>query len=199
MSTDSSYDSVSEQFRTYLVEIVFHGVGYYTIWFTDMTTSDEQDKILINAEGEALLFPGIDQLKRYIRSALPDLPDARNFEGWVNAYSLDKPYAVENIDEVRQSIANFRTVSGSQKAEVLDQLDLFNFIGDYRDLVQDDYLEEKMRDPVMSSFFDAAYTFFFWKTPEGTEDPGIDPEQFKTLFNEIIDYFISRTRVVTVE
>jgi hypothetical protein len=196
MADAEGFDSVSEMFRKYLVKFIMDTNEYYTIWFTDMSTSDQQDKMFISASGELLLFSDIGKVKNYIRSALPDLPDATNFEGWVKNYELDSAYAVYDFDDLQRSISEFGSVSALRREDALDQLDCFNLIGDYRDLVNDQFLEEKMRSPIMSEFFDLAYVFHFWKTPEGTIDPGIDPVEFKETFGEIVRYFFSRIKIL---
>ncbi len=48
-----------------------------------------------------------------------------------------------------------------------------------------------MDAPIMSEFFDSAYNFHFWKRTEDLKDPELDREEFKTAFNEIIDYFVN--------
>jgi len=197
-ATKGISDPVSEQFRTYLIKIVLEQTEYYSIWFTDISTADEQDKLLTNSEGEVLVFTSIEGLKRYIQSHLQNLPDSRNFEGWINGYTRNAAYTIYDIDDVRRSISEFDKVSTTANDDASKQIDLFNLIGDYRDLVHDEFLEEKMDDPVMQDFFDGTYTFHFWRTPEGASDPEIDPGKFKELFNQIIDYFVSRIQMINV-
>jgi hypothetical protein len=196
MSEDRNrkFDAISENFRKYLMKFVVDGEEYYTIWFTDMSTSDKQDKLLINSSGDILVFFSIGELKDYIRSVLPTLPDSKNFEGWINNYTLDEPDTIYDFAFVRETISGFSRVSDTPKEDALELINVFNLIGDYRYLVNDSYLEEKLDTLVMREFFDSVYNFYFWKTPHGTVDPEIDVT-FKDIFNEIITYFIKHFKI----
>jgi len=187
-------DHESEKFRKYLIEININSTPWYTIWFTDMTTESAQDKLLIDGASNVLVFSTIAKVKSYVQRSLHFLPDSKNFAGWIEHYRADIPYTVYYIEDVRRAIMKFESVAAWSKEDALDQIGIFNLIGDYRDLVNDSYLEEKMDSPIMSGFFDSAYNFHFWKRTDHLKDPELDKEEFKTAFTEIIDYFVKHIR-----
>lgn len=52
---------ISEKYRKYLLEIIFEGQKYYTVFGADFT-ENETDKLLVDVNGKMLLFSSPDDL-----------------------------------------------------------------------------------------------------------------------------------------
>jgi hypothetical protein len=107
------YNSISEEYRKYLIAFSYNDNTYYTVSGTDL--EDETDKILVDAEGRFLLFRSISILREVLMSELRFF-DPENLKKWVVAsQGITVPYAQFNLDVLNTRMWDYKQLTTSKE------------------------------------------------------------------------------------
>ncbi|SDF49626.1 hypothetical protein [Chitinophaga filiformis] len=98
---------VSEEYRKYLIEVIYEGHHYFTVWGTDLVDNDI-DKWLVNETGHMMLFTNLPSLQTTLNTSSCFF-DNENIRKWINHSDWqNKPDSLSNFDLLLQDDFNYR-------------------------------------------------------------------------------------------
>jgi hypothetical protein len=149
-----SLEEISEELRKYLIEVVFNGQHYFTLWGTDI--SDQYiDKWLLDADQRLFLFPDIETLAKSL-SQSSNFHDDEKVKQW--SRYLDKqsnPNYTSNFDILKDDI-------GHLHPSLNDLYVLIGVIEDFAIQADDSQMKALFQSDLFREFKDEAANTFVW-------------------------------------
>ncbi|GAB3341494.1 hypothetical protein GCM10027299_55750 [Larkinella ripae] len=159
--------SLSETHQKYIIQIHLQESIQYIVWGTDLSDSEQQDKLLVNHQQAILLFSRIDQIKEAIAQSTAILFDENNLIPWANSFpdsEVDTVYDLDYLLSLVNSELKQEQILQSPKL-THDLIRFINLFGDYAYQVQQQDLLKLRRKRQIRLFFDYSYDSYFWTLP----------------------------------
>lgn len=183
--------AVCERYLRFVIEIEYTGNYYYTIWGTDHTSPEEEDKMLVDEEGHFLLFKTIDAALDYVRGQ-KDLFDRERFDGWLKEIKLPlTPHMGIDLDLLQDEEIDISTEESFEEL-----INTQNFVSDYAHQSGDEYLMDLFYEHPLETLFDLYIDTYL---EEGTEAPpipkGLEEDAVPKL-NEVYDLIAKKIKIM---
>lgn len=157
--TESHNNNVSEKYNRYILGVCYKDILYYTVWGADANTEQDDDKVLVNADGKMLLFTDINTLLEYIKQHIDELYDKERFAHW--ATEISKPFSTYTVKYMDKLISLQQNMRDEQDVETL--VNCIHLLSDYAYQVDDQELISLYESESILGFFDAYMDEYFWQ------------------------------------
>ncbi|WP_160716325.1 hypothetical protein [Chitinophaga solisilvae] len=149
-------DNISERYRKYLLQIVFEEQMYYTVSGADFS-DQETDKLLVDADGNILLFSLPADLLSVILKGTSFF-DNGILQEWAREINgIEESYAVINLDLLGQN--NFYLNDVDLLKSIYDTLGI---VEDYANQINDERLLALLEKDILLQFKDDLASYFIW-------------------------------------
>lgn len=174
---------ISEKHKRYIIEVSYNNKEYYTLWGADLTTFNEEDKVLINEKNQFLLFSSIKGLLDYLKTS-KNLFDERSTINWLKEI-IDpvEPHSFINID-----VLNLKEFDTGNKDTFTAIIDAKNFVSDFGFQTSNKQIEDILLSKDAQDFYDAYMDNYIWEGPIKPIDKGLVQRViplYNKLFNEV--------------
>ncbi|PUZ19590.1 hypothetical protein GA0116948_12514 [Chitinophaga costaii] len=160
---DTNY--ISEKYRKYLLEVVFEEQKYYTVFGADLS-DNEIDKLLVDTDGNILLFPLPHDLFSSIQNRTTFFDNDMLKKWAIEAFDFEKPYAVINLDILSKNTFYLNDV------QLLKSIyGTLGIIEDYAYQIGDKSLLALMEKDVLLQFQDSLSDYFIWSENKALKIP----------------------------
>lgn len=153
---NESFDILSEEFRKYLIEVVYEERCYFTIWGTDLADGNI-DKWLVDETESMLLFSNLSSLRNSLRTRT-DCFDNENMKKWINHPDWrGKVNSLSNFDLLLWNDFNHNHPSLA---------DLYTLVGLFEDFAiqrHDIEMMSMFKNELFMQFKDEAANTFLWE------------------------------------
>jgi len=150
-----SLDKVSQEFKKFLVEVIYERHHYFTVWGTD-TTDEELDKWLVDKDRCILVFNDIQTLRNSLALG-SNFFDDEKIKQWVR--HLDNHSSPSNIFDFDLLILNADEIYDS----VRDLYYLTGLIEDFAIQIGDEKMMGLFKSDLFMEFKDEAANCFLWE------------------------------------
>ncbi|ACU60511.1 hypothetical protein [Chitinophaga pinensis] len=149
-----SLEEASEEFRKYLVDVIFDNQHYFAVWGTDMF-DEETDKWLLDVKQRIFFFRDIETLSKAI-ALESNFDDHENLQQWsVYLHSQSIPYNTLDFDILKEDF-------DSLHAALDDLYTLTGLIEDYAIQIEDPEMQPLFRSELFMAFKEEAANTFLW-------------------------------------
>lgn len=176
-------DDCSQKHLKFLVRLRFSGSYYYTIWGSDLTTFNQEDKVLIDSESHFLLFTDTSKLFRFTENT-DNLFDKENFLLWLN--EIVKP--IEPNTTINLDVLNYDSINLDDAVEFTELVDAKNFISDYTYQIDSALVDEIILSDEVQELYDLYMDNYIWSGEKKPIRKGLAEDViplFKRLYVEI--------------
>lgn len=153
----------SEQYRKYLIEVIYRGASWYTVWGTDLTDEDT-DYLLTDIQGKLLLFSNRADVFHTILNA-DHFPDIKMLHAWAReSHRIENPYTVINLD-----VLSMRDIQATQ-IDLLEAVYItIGIVGDYAVPVNNQALTDLLWSDIVRLHYDIFADYFLWSPSKAFE------------------------------
>lgn len=198
-------NTLSEKYRRYVVELRYQQQRWYILWGPDLTTRREPDGLLVNRQGQILIFKEIAIVIRYIRQGNFLPYDAINFKRWAQHYEGAGAYSGSDLDRIDALATSPIQLDQLTKEEAIEIINFINLFGDYayQRETQDTSLLVLHREHEVRTFFDYVYDNYVWDLPEHIGYHNLNEldylrfneEKFREQVRQMLESFMKNTIV----
>jgi hypothetical protein len=155
---DVSY--LSEKYRKYLLEVIFAGNKYYTVFGADLSDS-EIDKLLVDNDGNILLFSNPADLLAMILKGTSFFDNERLHKWAEENLDVIEPYTVVNFDILTKGDIGFKDIQSFKSIYYT-----LGIIDDYSNQVSDKGLFTLLKKDILLQFKEDLSDYFIWSESE---------------------------------
>lgn len=192
MANNSGHNAaISERYLRFVIEIEYTGELYYTVWGTDSTTADEEDKMLVDADGHFLLFKTVEAAIAYTKEH-KNLFDQKNFDGWLKEIQEPiLPHMGIDLDLLQDKEIDISTEENFEEL-----INAQSFVSDYSIQIGDDYLIDLFCEHPLETLFELYIDTYLDETSETPATPDGLLEDAIPKYNEVYDIIAKKIKVM---
>jgi hypothetical protein len=171
-------DAHSEQYKKYLLEVIYKGASWYTVWGTDLTDEDT-DYLLTDTQGKLLLFSNCADVFRTILHT-DHFPDIKTLHAWAReSHLVENPYTILDLD-----VLSMRGIAASQIDLLETVYATIGMVGDYAVQVNNRALTDLLHSDVIRLYNDLFADYFLWSPSTPFEFVTL-PDAFSDAVNDM--------------
>lgn len=157
------------KWEKYLVAFKIAGRKYYTVWGTDLSSENEDDKFLCNFENNIICFTSVKQIQTELLNLKSFFFDKKNLFDFaqriavlksnkLKVYTIDLDFLHKQLNEM-----SFSESFLSEEKFFSVFVDFFNLAGDYVSQVKYSEINNNLSFKGFLTFWEHFYDYFLWK------------------------------------
>lgn len=204
IESEVNTDVISERYRKYAVELCYRKLCVYPLYGADLATQNQDDKLLLDTNGQILTFEDIHQLKQFILSSKSLLFDRGNTILWAKNFAGKQAYSTYNLDYVLSIVEKKISLKKLDKLQTVEIINFINLFGDYAYQTRDSTFLTLHQEKNVRTFLGYTYDSYVWDNPKHATYKSLneldylrfDPEEFISAIRQMVRMFVDRITVL---
>ncbi|MGO4293269.1 hypothetical protein [Chitinophaga sp. RAB17] len=144
----------SQKYRKFLIEVIYRGASYYTIWGTD---DNDIDKFIVDRNEKLLLFSNPDDVFQVVLST-DHFFDIKSLQAWAGERDcIENPDSVVDLD-----VLSMRNIPATATDLLESVYHTVGLVQDYALQVNNDELIDLFNSDIVRFHYDVFANYFIW-------------------------------------